>query len=104
MLENRQSACGCDPYIAGAVGKQAVDMVAAPVTILALVKDAYLVAIEAVKAMLGTHPDISNAVLRGGIAASLRKTLAQRAMLEPDRLVLGEAISAGPQNQQNHKA
>ena len=78
-------------------------MVAAAVSILTLVKNADLVTIEAIEAVLGAHPDIPVTVLRGGIAAALRKSLPQRTMLETDGLVLGKEESGRPYHHQHHK-
>lgn len=78
-------------------------MVAAAIAIIALVKNAYLVPVETVKAILRAHPDKSIPVLRNGIAAALREALPQRAMLEPDGLVLREGVCERPNHYQNHE-
>ena len=71
MVKHRQAAGRTDPYLAGRIGQQAIDMIAAAVAIIALVKNAYLVAVEPVEAMLGSQPYETVLILRGGIAAAL---------------------------------
>lgn len=71
MVQDGKPARGADPYIAGAVGNKAIDMIATPVALAAAVKNAYFIAVETIEAMLGAHPDKTVFVLCNSVSATL---------------------------------
>ena len=78
-------------------------MTAAAVAIFSLVKNADFVAIEAIEATLGAHPDKSVFVVRDSITTSLRKSLPDGAMVEPYGLVLSNKPGCRPGKDQTNE-